>query len=342
MIYTILHSPFDWGLAFIQSLWSQRFNNLCVEAVFESVCFCPDCPEKGNFQGVTVVLSRSTARVLSPPAAGPSCPLQVSSWTSSCRSEAIEVCQRVGVGELEWASWGNTIFIVPSLPGEWYAWTKGGFPTTPPPAPIKEGRICSDIPKSLIISFVFVVFRSKLFLSQHSSRCRTHLPVGCIVVVDQSYDGGVISKFDRDVAGMDRGTAVCEKGEKEGAEDASLRCNSGHYESERDMVSHLNISRRSVAEEVYYQGAQWVVQSQVAQLLNQFFGPKWHKRDPLIGVIVLQVSEGCVEGRYDGVFCWPLCSVCKLMWIKVDRNGSLNGRQDESLKEFSDEWDGGN
>ena len=82
------------------------------------------------------------------------------------------------------------------------------------------------------------------------------LPVAWFIIdVDQSYDGGVICKFDDSVAGVDGGTVMCEKGEKEKAEDASLQCTSVHEESGGGMVFHLHILR-SLAEEVQHPGTQ--------------------------------------------------------------------------------------
>lgn len=40
-------------------------------------------------------------------------------------------------------------------------------------------------------------------------------------MVDQTYGSELISKFDNVVAGIDRGTFMCDKGEKDGAEEHS-------------------------------------------------------------------------------------------------------------------------
>lgn len=54
-----------------------------------------------------------------------------------------------------------------------------------------------------------------------------------IVVVNQSYGCGVVGKSDDSFAGVDGGTVMNEKLEREGAKDASLQCTSFYDESGR-------------------------------------------------------------------------------------------------------------
>lgn len=46
----------------------------------------------------------------------------------------------------------------------------------------------------------------------------------CFIICNHSHYGGVISKFDNGVGGIDGGPVVCEEGVEEGAEDTRLWC----------------------------------------------------------------------------------------------------------------------
>ncbi|KAM9328526.1 emopamil-binding protein-like [Pholidichthys leucotaenia] len=79
------------------------------------------------------------------------------------------------------------------------------------------------------------------------SLCCFHHPL-------QSYDGGVVSKFEDGFADVDWGTIACEEGEKKWAEDTTLQFASVQDQSGRDVVSYPDILA-SIAEEVQYLNA---------------------------------------------------------------------------------------
>ena len=51
-----------------------------------------------------------------------------------------------------------------------------------------------------------------------------------------------------------------------------------------------------------------------------------------------QVAQCCVKGYADGIFRGPVCSVCKLMWVKCGGKGGSDVLRDQFLKALHDYW----